>query len=844
MSTVPGESGSGSASGEPSPLEDLLARALELQEAGQTVDLTELCRHRPELRGEVEAALARQHLLQRAQLALAGDPALGHQLAERYRLEARIGAGAMGVVYAAVDQRLDREVAVKVLRRDLVVGARMDQRLAREAKALARIRHPNVVTVHDSGQAHDGRSFVVMTRLNGCSIGQLLAGADAAAPVLTVQARLAHFRSVLGDRAITGGSDVRVVVEWMRQAADGLHAAHVAGVVHRDIKPSNLFVEASGNVVVLDFGIVSVDASATIGGDGSPVGTPAYMAPEQIVAAAAPNARSDVYGLAATLYHLLTGRPPFRGTIQQVLHAVGRQEPEPADRVRPGLPADLVAIVEKGMAKEPARRYASAAEFGADLVAWLEHRPVTARRASWLGAGARRLVRSPAARAVAAVFVTAGIAIAAWQWSEARAADRRARFDEKVARVPPSLVNDMPHFRETNALRKDPDLARLLDELVELAEEPTIMLAVRAMHRADCGQFALAADDVRRIVAEEPAPFARAALARLEGGKLADDLAHGDAAPAVDGPGDRCLLVLHAMRSVGARPAWVEAVLEANDGLARHALFAELHLLLRQRRGVADGDFVAQVQANEAIERTVIELETRRGRTSGILCQVKANALQYQSRMQEAYASALRGSELAPGDFSLRLLTGTMALRCGHATESVGHLRKVTQLQARSSHACILLSDALLALEDFTAARQVIDAAPFEPTDADREKAARQKGLVALAEHIALRRRLEPGDAAAAATSLAMLKSAESFFKAARGGSNQLTSLAEAICASLLDPSFSRRDLLLLLAESPLDGLMLWEVAELLPESLDDEETKALVQVLRAQATALIERDR
>lgn len=842
-----GESTAGGAGGSSAgltPLEALLARALEQRERGETIDLAALCANRPELLASVEAALARLPDLHEVQLAAVADPALDAHVGARYRLRERIGAGAMGVVYSAVDTRLDREVAVKVLRRELLVGARMDQRLAREGKALARIRHPNVVTVHDSGQCDDGRSFVVMEKLRGCSLGQVLAafGDDDREP--SVQRRLAVFRAALGERLVVGGSDVRLVVDWLRQAADGVHAAHAAGVVHRDVKPSNLFLETSGKVVVLDFGIVSVDAVASVGGDGSPIGTPAYMAPEQIASGATATPSSDVYGLAATLYHLLTGRPPFAGTIQQVLHAVSRQEPVRADRVRPGLPSDLVAVVEKGMAKEPARRYPSAAAFRDDLAAWLEHRPVTARRASWVVSTGRRLLRSPSARWLAATVLVTALVLGARQWIDHRDGERRARVEQLWAGVPPSLVNELPDHRATNALRRDPEVARLLDALVELADEPTIPLALRVLHASDCGDLAAAAADARRIAAAEPAPFTRAALARFEAGELADDLAHVEQAPAFGGPGDRCLLVLHAMRRDGPCPRWVETVLETDAGLQRHALFAELHLLLRQRRAAAAGTPAEQLREHEAIERATIQLEGRRGTTSGIACHLATNALIYQGRMAEAHAMAQRGCELAPGDYVFWLLAGSTALRCGEASVAATRLHRARAMQPRSRQAGIMLSDALLALEQFAEARQAVAATPFAPTTDGDAQRAYQLGLVALAEFYAQRRDAGSGDSVSAAAARATLESAATSFAAARNGSDQVTSIAEALCASLLDPDFSRRDLLTLLAESPLDGRSLEQVALLLPKSLGVEETAAVAVLLRAQAQALGARDR
>jgi tRNA A-37 threonylcarbamoyl transferase component Bud32 len=823
------------------PLERLLAQAIEQRENGETVDFATLCAARPELRPEVEAALARLEGLHRAHREVGPDAAVGDVLADRYRLEASIGAGAMGLVYGAVDERLGRPVAVKVLRRELVVGARMDQRLAREAKALARIRHPHVVTVHDSGQCADGRSFVVMERLRGCSIGQLLQSSDAAGVESTMQARLDHFRRMLGDSVVVGGSDVRLCVEWVRQAADGIEAAHAAGVVHRDIKPSNLFLDRSGKVVVVDFGIVSVGDAATVGGDGSPLGTPAYMAPEQIVLGTKADARSDVYGLAATLYHLLAGRPPFSGSIQQVLHAVQRQDPPRADVVRPGLPADLVAIVERGMAKEPGRRYPSAAALRDDLGAWLEHRPVTARRSSWLGAALRRGVRSPALRTAAAMLLVGAASVGIWQWIELRAAARRAEAATLWAQVPTSLANDLPQVRGTNALRQDPQLAQLLDALVAVAEPPTIALAVRAIHHADGGDFAAATNDVQAIVRGEPAPFARQVAARYAAGQAADDLAAGADAPEHGGPGDRALLVLTAMRTRGPRPAWVEAVLAADDGLRRQPLFADLQLLLWQRRAAheADADADAALRQQEALDAAALRLEERRQRASAVTCHVRGNALLYLGRVTEARAVGAMAIQCAPGDFVAWLLAGSAALRCNDAAAAVAQLRRACELQPASRAANRMLCDALVGTESFQAAAAVLERLPLED---DAEAAADrqyQLGLVALTEYFVRQRSDADGDVGVEQHRAEILARADAHFRAARPAGSAPTSLPEALCATLRGEPFSRRDLLDLLAATPLDGHLLGQVVELLPTTLDAAETQAIVRLLRAQARAL-----
>ncbi|GAB3116317.1 hypothetical protein GCM10027160_25090 [Streptomyces calidiresistens] len=267
----------------------------------------------------------------------------------RYRIGQRLGEGGMGAVFEADDLRLERRVAVKVmsgvsLRRD----PRAKERFDREAKVLAGLTSPYIVTVHDAGEAAvEGGTvlYLVMERLHGRSLEQVLEGGRPVSPA--------------------------EVALWGEQICRGLAVAHRAGVVHRDLKPANVMVCVDGLVRVLDFGIAAVLADsgdhARLTFTGLVVGTPAYMAPEQIESGGY-EARSDLYALGCMLYALLTGRSPFRA---DALYALMRQQmldtPEPPSALRPGLPAEWDELVLALLAKRPEGRPAAAAEV-ADLL--------------------------------------------------------------------------------------------------------------------------------------------------------------------------------------------------------------------------------------------------------------------------------------------------------------------------------------------------------------------------------------------------------------------------------------------------------------------------------------------
>ena len=259
----------------------------------------------------------------------------GRRLGGRYRVEALLATGGMGEVWAARDLLLDRAVAVKVLGGALAGDGRAAERLRREARAAARLDHPNIARVLDLGE-QDGRPYLVMELLEGES---LAARIDRAGPMAPPEA-------------------ARVVAA----VADALEAAHRAGVVHRDVKPGNVFLTSGGEVKVLDFGIASAAGEAALT-TGEMLGTPAYLAPERVLGHPATPA-ADVYALGVVLYELLAGRRPFDdGSDIELAMAHVHALPAPLALAAPSTPPSLVAACEQAMAKDPSARPPSAAAF-------------------------------------------------------------------------------------------------------------------------------------------------------------------------------------------------------------------------------------------------------------------------------------------------------------------------------------------------------------------------------------------------------------------------------------------------------------------------------------------------
>ena len=250
----------------------------------------------------------------------------------RYRLLERIGGGATSLVFAAHDDAMDRNVALKMIVADLEDEKETRERFYREAKVTAQLFHPNIVTVLDVGE-DQGHPYIVMELLDGWPLGEYLSG-ETSRPLATN-------------------------LDLIRQLYAGLQAAHACDVVHRDIKPSNLFVQRNGSLKILDFGLARLHAS-TLTAMGQIVGTPDFMSPEQ-AGGEKVDARSDIFSAAAVSYLILTGRPPFTGPdLRRTLDALLGEDPAPMTDAE--APASVREVLNKGLAKDPARRYQNSAE--------------------------------------------------------------------------------------------------------------------------------------------------------------------------------------------------------------------------------------------------------------------------------------------------------------------------------------------------------------------------------------------------------------------------------------------------------------------------------------------------
>jgi len=302
-----------------------------------------------------------------------GEGAEPVRLAGRYEILRMIGTGGMGTVYRARDLELDESIALKVLHHELAARPGLIERFRHEVKLARRVTHPNVARVFDIGE-HGGDKFLTMELVDGESLADLI------------------------ERE--GAQSLARTVEIVRAIAAGLDAAHRAQIIHRDLKPENVLVASDGRVVMTDFGIARAIAgpeAARLTKQQGQVGTPAYMAPEQVEGRSNIDGRADIYALGEIAYELLTGAPAWPGT-EPFAVAIARLRKDPPDAAaeRPGVPSSVAAVVTRAMARDPAGRFAT----GAAMVEALEQAVASLSASFTAQASARpstRVGRAPAA---------------------------------------------------------------------------------------------------------------------------------------------------------------------------------------------------------------------------------------------------------------------------------------------------------------------------------------------------------------------------------------------------------------------------------------------------------------
>jgi serine/threonine protein kinase/Tfp pilus assembly protein PilF len=475
-------------------LDDLVDRICAALQAGEEVDVEQLAAETPHMAGQIrslyETLKAVFHLDESLGVCQPAAPQVDtrqDQLLGDFRILRQIGRGGMGIVYEARQLSIDRLVALKILPFAALVDARALQRFRNEVTAIATLAHPHIVSVYSVGEERGvhyyamqlvkGQSLATIVRelrsratergsLTGNVLSQVvsdMADATFEPPSTSHSGETRDYESrgeprqeaidtVAGvdsrtrSAAVTDRTYFQNVIRVTLQAAHALQHAHEQGIVHRDVKPGNLLLDAQGSLFVTDFGLARIESGAAVTMTGDVVGTLRYMSPEQIL----PNRllvdhRTDVYSLGATLYELLTLQPMWSGHDKpEMIRRISFEEPPKPTRINPSIPADLETIVLKAISKNPAERYQTADEMADDLQAFLDHKPIVARRptlwkhvSKW--AYRQRRVLATAA-AVALLCLSVGLVLTWNAWH--REASERSRAQDNY-RMALSTLDDL-----------------------------------------------------------------------------------------------------------------------------------------------------------------------------------------------------------------------------------------------------------------------------------------------------------------------------------------------------------------------------------------------------------------
>jgi hypothetical protein len=529
-------------------LDELVVQAIAALEAEGEAGLEALIARFPQVSTAIRARI---EALRAAGLLDAPGDAAPERLGP-FKLIRPLGAGGMGIVYLAVQEDLGREVALKVIRPEQIYFPGARKRFRREVEIVASLQHPGIVPIHTVGEA-GGVPYFSMDLLHGETLSAVIARLAQRDVATLTGADLAPEREKSG--YLYEGSWEDACVRVIQQVAEALEYAHQRGVVHRDIKPSNVLLtsDAASRAVLLDFGLAASKKASELTRSGAMMGSLKYMAPEQARGdAEAIGPRTDVYGLGATLYELLTLRAAVAGESEpEVLLAI---EAGSSKRVRTHnarVSQELETVCMTALELDPQRRYASAADFARDLGAVLARRPIEARRA---GLGRRAVLyvrRNPmraAALVLAALLLVGGPTVFAWQQRSAskvlaaqrdRAERNASRAMEAVDRMLTRVGDvDLRFVPQMEAVRRAvlEDAVALLEEFVEQegADRQARTEAARAHARlgalmSELGRTNEAAQSLQRAIDTLRALIAEQRDARLEEELAATLLARADA---------------------------------------------------------------------------------------------------------------------------------------------------------------------------------------------------------------------------------------------------------------------------------------------------------------------------
>src|SRR5881398_1808202 len=361
-----------------------------------------------------------------------------------YELLDEVGRGGQGVVFRARQKSLNRTVAVKVISLGQWASKAHLKRFRLEAEAAAGLEHPGIVPVHEVGE-RDGSCYFSMKFVEGGQLEEVVRRTP---------------------------MSIRQAVELMAKVARTVHYAHEHGILHRDIKPGNILLDAKGEPHLTDFGLARlVETESTVTRTMEVLGTPSYMAPEQAVGNnASVTSATDIYGLGAVLYQLLTGHAPFAGgTTYETVRLVLDTEPRQPRLLNPKVDRDLNTICLKCLDKDPRRRYASALALAEDLERWLKREPIRARRTGLVTRGRKWVRRNPSIAVMAAMLLVLAVPLGVMIWktgSERSTLSNPAPPEKSIAVLPFSNLSK----EEENAFFADGVQDEILTDLARVAD--------------------------------------------------------------------------------------------------------------------------------------------------------------------------------------------------------------------------------------------------------------------------------------------------------------------------------------------------------------------------------------
>lgn len=463
---------------DPALIDEFLARHRQ----GEPITVAAFAAQHPEAEAQLREILPTLVALEGAKRERASSGSSGRRVSlpklERlgdFRLVGELGRGGMGVVFEAVQESLARKVALKVMPQASLLTGNQLERFRREAQIAAQLHHSNIVPVFGSGES-DGYHWYAMQFIGGKSLEHWRRDQAAAPP---------QGSGAWRNRA-------RFVARLGAQAASALAYAHGQGTLHRDIKPGNLLLEDNDHLWITDFGLAKALEAEGLTHSGDLLGTLQYMAPEQF--AGQYDQRSEVYALGVTLYELLVLAPAFAGRSRsELMDRMRSQRPEALRRRCPELPEDLVVIVEKAMARDPADRYADAEQLEHDLVAFLEDRPIAARRQGQLALLRRWCRRNQAVATLAVSTLLAVVAAGVTGWiAFGITKDALGEASAQSERAERTLRRTLDAFGEVFDALLGPDPVLSVDEDPDSGEQTLLLRNAAAPRDVDLLQQMLA----------------------------------------------------------------------------------------------------------------------------------------------------------------------------------------------------------------------------------------------------------------------------------------------------------------------------------------------------------------